>query len=99
MGAPRARAAPSAKGCAPARARAVQRHRPPGHRQEPAGGLEDGAVALPAPEQERSLSLMERPEPGVPPSWRERLRRLPWRNTAPPPPERFRVDRLGVTAT
>ncbi len=41
--------------------------------QEPAGGLEDGAVALPAPEQERSLSLMERPEPVVPPSWRERL--------------------------
>lgn len=67
--------------------------------QEPAGGLEDGAVALPAPEQERSLSLMERPEPVVPPSWRERLRCFPWRNTAHTLRERFREDRLGVTAS
>ncbi|MCB4785714.1 MULTISPECIES: YihY family inner membrane protein [unclassified Delftia] len=67
--------------------------------QEPTGGLEDGAVALPAPEQERSLSLMERPEPVVPPSWRERLRCFPWRNTAHTLRERFREDRLGVTAS
>ncbi len=70
-----------------------------GPEKEPVDGLEDGALALPVPAQERSLSLAEPPEPAVPRSWRERWRCFPWRNTAHTLRERFREDRLGVTAS
>jgi membrane protein len=67
--------------------------------KEPVDGLEDGALVLPVPAQERSLSLAEPPEPAPPRSWRERWRCFPWRNTAHTLRERFREDRLGVTAS